>query len=149
MSAIPVSFILKQIRFSKLIKISLLGPYIKNVRGGLGRRFYKFFRKDFAAQATTLMNISFNFLSKASLRKYFRVVFVIIFKAPMELILTITVMFTEVLHKILNLIFNLIPGVGAWFSQSSPILQKGTNLMVGGMLKGIPNRIIYVNVLAS
>ena len=105
MSAIPVSFILKQIRLSKLIKISLLGPYIKNVRGGLGRRFYKFFRKDFAAQATIVMNISFNFLSKASLRKYFRVVFAIIF--------TITVMFTEVLHKIFNLIFNLIPGVDA------------------------------------
>ena len=105
MSAIPVSFILKQIRLSRLIKISLLGPYIKNVRGGLGRRFYKFFRKHFAAQATIVMNISFNFLSKASLRKYFRVVFAIIF--------TITVMFTEVLHKIFNLIFNLIPGVDA------------------------------------
>ena len=113
MSAIPVSFILKQIRLSKLIKISLLGPYIKNVRGGLGRRFYKFFRKDFAAQATIVMNISFNFLSKASLRKYFRVVFAIIFKAPMELILTITVMFTEVLHKIFNLIFHLILCVDA------------------------------------
>ena len=149
MSSIPVSFILKQIRLSKLIKISLLGPYIKNVRGSLGRRFYKFFRKDFAAQATIVMNISFNFLSKASLRKYFRVVFAIIFKEPMELILTITVMFTEVLHKIFNLIFNLIPGVDAWFTQSSPILQKGANLVGGGMLKGISNRIIYVNVLAS
>ena len=58
-------------------------------------------------------------------------------------------MFTEVLHKIFNLIFNLIPGVDAWFTQSSQILQKGANLVGGGMLKGIPNRIIYVNVLAS
>ena len=34
MSAIPVSFILKQTRLSKLIKISLLGAYINSVRGG-------------------------------------------------------------------------------------------------------------------
>ena len=34
MSAIPVSFVLKQTRLSNLIKTSLLEAYIKYVRGG-------------------------------------------------------------------------------------------------------------------
>ena len=58
-------------------------------------------------------------------------------------------MFTEVLHKIFSLIFHLIPGVDAWFTQTSPIPQKRANLVGGEMLKGIPNRIIYVDILAS
>ena len=57
--------------------------------------------------------------------------------------------FTEVLHKIFNLISKLIPSGNVKLIQGFPIPQKEETWWKGWILKGIPNGIIYFNASAS